>query len=74
MHLLVTAVKCDISDMMAADGVLRRAASIFLPNEHSLFSSFCLFAVQGRYRDMLGKMMAVAVELNATLLLFSYFS
>lgn len=72
MHLLVTAVKCDISDMMAADGMLRRTASIFLPNEHSLF--FCLFAVQGRYRDMLGKMMAVAVELNAMLLLFSYFS
>lgn len=58
--------------MMAADGVLRRAASIFLPNEHSLFFPFA-FSLCWDDTEMLGTMMAAAPDLNVPRLPFSYF-
>lgn len=58
--------------MLAADGVLRRAASIFLPNEHSLFFPFA-FSLCWDDTEMLGTMMAAAQDLNVPRLPFSYF-
>lgn len=58
--------------MMAADGVLRRAASVFLPNEHSLFFPFA-FSLCWDDTEMLGTMMAAAPDLNVPQLPFSYF-